>query len=131
MNSPRSFRTTELVKEFARQGHHVTLITLKDERYHPDFEKKYGVVIKDFGPLKFSPVDFKQSAKPLRWIKRAIRRVSNLFFEYPDIELLWKVRNVLKHENGYDLMISVAVPHPVHWGTAMARTKKNPIAGTW
>ncbi len=131
MNSPRAFRATELVKEFARQGHDVTLITIKNEEVHSEFEKKYGITIKDLGQLSFSPVNLNGGTKVWRLFKRAIRRGSNLFFEYPDIELVWKVRNALKHESGYDLMISIAVPHPVHWGVAMARSKENPIADTW
>jgi hypothetical protein len=44
---------------------------------------------------------------------------------------MFKVRRLLRKERGYDLMISFAVPYPVHWGVARARSKKNPIAGTW
>jgi hypothetical protein len=51
--------------------------------------------------------------------------------EYPGIEDMFKVSSLLKKESGYDLMISFAVPYPVHWGVARARSKKNPIAGTW
>ena len=38
--------------------------------------------------------------------------------------LIWKENKVLKQEKGYDLLISIAVPHPIHWGVAMAREKK-------
>lgn len=41
------------------------------------------------------------------------------------------VRKALKHENGYDLLISVAVPYPIHWGVALSRTGSHPIARTW
>lgn len=33
MNSPRSFRTTELAKEFARQGHEVRALTTTNPSY--------------------------------------------------------------------------------------------------
>src|SRR5699024_12169166 len=52
-------------------------------------------------------------------------------FEYPDIELLFKVKKALREESGFDLLISIAVPHPIHWGTAWAWRKENPIAKTW
>src|SRR5699024_8889428 len=42
-----------------------------------------------------------------------------------------RVKKALKDESGYDLLISIAVPHPVHWGVAWARSKENPIATTW
>ena len=48
-NNPRSFRTTELSKEFAKQGHQVTVYVPKDNREHVKFEKEYGVTIKDLG----------------------------------------------------------------------------------
>ena len=131
MNSPRAFRTTELLKEFARQGHDVTLITTKNEEVHSEFERKYGVTIKDLGQLKFPPVNLNGSTKSWRLIKRAVRRGLLQFFEYPDIELIWKVKKALKKESSYDLLISIAVPHPVHWGVSLARSRENPIAGTW
>ena len=46
-NSPRSFRTTELVKELARQGHQVTLYTLKNNKFHLPIEKELGIEIND------------------------------------------------------------------------------------
>ncbi|MCK5338692.1 MAG: hypothetical protein KAJ50_07770, partial [Bacteroidales bacterium] len=54
-----------------------------------------------------------------------------MFFEYPAIEEMFKVKKILKNENGYDLLISFAVPFPVHWGTAWARTKNHEIAKVW
>ena len=41
--SPRSFRTTELVKELSRQGHRVTVFTYRDESVHNKFEEEYGI----------------------------------------------------------------------------------------
>jgi hypothetical protein len=54
-----------------------------------------------------------------------------LFFEYPAIELMFKVKKALKKESGYDLLISIAVPHPIHWGVAWAWRNREPIADTW
>lgn len=130
MNTPRSFRTTELAKEFARQGHLVTVITHKDEVSHPSFEKEYGVRIKDLGKQSWKAVKLKGRGIEMLF-RRMISRFSNLFFQYPDIELQWLVKEKLKKEEGYDLLISVAVPYPVHWGVAMVRSEKNPIAKVW
>lgn len=41
--SARSLRTTELAKEFARQGHKVTVITPKKDEVHAAFEKNTGL----------------------------------------------------------------------------------------
>jgi hypothetical protein len=34
-------------------------------------------------------------------------------------------------ESGYDLLISIAAPHSIHWGIAWARKDGSPIAGIW
>lgn len=128
-NSPRSFRTTELVKEFARQGHEVTLLTLKNDEFHIPFEKEHGVTIKDIGPLYFPKISVNGESGVSALVKRAVRRGLLLLFEYPNIELMQRVKSALKNESGYDLLISIAVPHPIHWGVARAWDRS--IAGTW
>ena len=131
LNSPRSFRTTELVKEFARQGHSVTLLTPKQDRFHIPFEEKHGVVIKNLGKPKFKRFDLSNKNKITRLGARILNRGLNLLIEYPDIEWMVKVKKALKQEAGYDLLISIAAPHPVHWGVAWAWREKDPIAKTW
>lgn len=128
-NSPRSFRTTELVKEFARQGHEVTLLTLKNDEYHIPFEEEQGVTIRDFGPLYFPEIEFNGESGLSALVKKVIRRGLLLLFEYPEIELMPRVKKALKKESGYDLLISIAVPHPIHWGVARAWDRT--IADTW
>ena len=39
--------------------------------------------------------------------------------------------DVTGHETGYDLLISVAVPYPIHWGIARIRTKGNKMGKIW
>ena len=130
-NSPRSFRTTELVKEFSRQGHEVTLLTIKDDEHHISFEQEFNVIIKDLGSLQLPEIRLDGKSKIIKLFKRVLRRGLLQLFEYPDIELTFKVKKALKQESGYDLLISIAAPHPIHWGTAWARSKSNPIADTW
>lgn len=129
-NTPRSFRATELVKEFARQGHDVTVLTPRDAIVHADFEKKYTVKIRELGKPRFPEIPLKGKGM-VRLFWRALRRFSYLLFEYPGIELMWLVKKALKKESGYDLLISIAAPHPVHWGVAWERRTKHQIAKTW
>ncbi|NBC26847.1 MAG: glycosyltransferase [Bacteroidetes bacterium] len=131
MNSPRAFRATELVKEFVRQGHDVTLLTVKDDEYHVPFEKEHGVTIKDLGQPFFKPVDMTKGGKIGKLVRKVLRRVLVQAFEYPDIQLMVMVKKALRKERGYDLLISIATPHPVHWGTAWAWNEKDPIADVW
>jgi len=131
MQSPRSFRTTELVKEFARQKHDVTLLTFRDGEVHDQFESEHGVKIKDLGSLNYPIIDTNSGPRPVKKVKYLTKRALNLFFEYPDVELVGKVNQALKNESGYDLLISIAVPHPVHWGVARAFKNGRKVAGTW
>ena len=130
-NSPRSFRTTELVKQFCREGHDVTLYTLQDDEHQQPLVKEYGFTLKNLGKLKFRNFTLTKTNAVSFFIKRVMIRLTLMFLEYPDVELMFKVKKVLKKESGYDLLISVAVPHPVHWGVGWARTKKHRIAKTW
>lgn len=129
-NSPRSFRTTELVKELCRQGHDVTIYTLIDDAQLP-LQKQYGFTLKSLGKLRFRNFTLTNNNPVTFFIKRVMIRLTLMFLEYPEIELMFKVKRALKKESGYDLLVSVAVPHPVHWGVAWARAKKHPIAKTW
>ena len=129
--SPRSFRTTELVKEMCRQGHAVTLYTERKEQYHAPIEKEFGVVIKDLGQRKFTLLDLTRGSNPVVLFKRVFNRALLQLVEFPDIEWMFKVKKALKNEAGYDMLISIAAPHSVHWGVAWARTATHPIATTW
>lgn len=129
-NSPRSFRTTELAKEFARMGHRVKVITPLIKEVHKDFESEYRLEIKDLGRRRFPSIESKGKGLA-RLARRLISRSMMLLFEYPGIELLWMVKRALRIEAGYDLLISVAVPYPVHWGVASIRSDKHRIATVW
>jgi hypothetical protein len=41
------------------------------------------------------------------------------------------VKKALANEKGYDLLISIAVPYPVHWGVAASHSKTRPVANKW
>ncbi len=89
--SPRAFRATELVKEFAREGHEVSLYTPKTQPAHFEFEREYGVVIKDLN-LRWPPIKgvFKNR---LTWLYTQVpKRLLRWLLQYPDIELMFKVK---------------------------------------
>lgn len=130
-NSPRSFRATELAKEFSRQGHKVTIIT---PRYteHTQFEEVFGVTIKDMGQPKWKPIELKGAGINL-FLRRIFKRFTGLLFEYPRIEFIGMVMRALKNEKNYDILISIAVPYPIHWGVAAIwkKNRKNNLAKKW
>jgi hypothetical protein len=128
--SPRSFRATELAKEFALQGHDITVLFPTNGRDYAEFERIHNVKIKDLGTLRFKPIKLNGSG-PILLLRRALRRTLQVLFEYPDIQLMFMVAKALKNERGHDLLISIAVPHPIHWGVAKAWKKGNSIAKKW
>jgi hypothetical protein len=128
--SPRSLRATELAREFCRQGHSVVVISKYRDHNYNDFLKEHKLALKMWGKSRFPKTpDFKR--KPLSLLSRGISRILLFLLEYPGIEEMFKVKRILRHENGYDLMISFAVPYPVHWGVAWSRSKKHRIADIW
>src|SRR5690606_7143529 len=68
-------------------------------------------------------------------LKRGVRRALQILLEYPNIEYYFKVKKALKKQKKnnkyYDLLISIAVPYPIHWGVASVWKKKKNIAQTW
>ncbi|MCD4731702.1 MAG: glycosyltransferase [Bacteroidales bacterium] len=128
--SPRSFRTTELAKELSRMGHDVHVCIPESDYDYSEFIRNNPMTIRNFGHLNFKPIVLKGSRIEML-IRRLFRRVLSILIEYPTIEIMFKLARFLKHESGYDLLISVAVPFPVHWGVSKARTKRHPIANIW
>lgn len=127
--SPRSFRATELAKELVRKGHEVTVCTHFREGLEA-FAVQHNFRVIDLGKLTWPRPVVKGGGVELL-VRRVIARFSALLFEYPTIQLIPLVKKALKNEKGYDALISVAVPYPIHWGVAKIWSKKNPIAKTW
>ncbi|MGK0639172.1 glycosyltransferase [Schleiferia thermophila] len=130
--SPRSFRATELAKEFYRQGHEVTLMA-PEKKGIESFLTEYPIVFKSLGNLKWKIFNFKSFGILGRLYNKAVNRLLSLLFEYPNMEIFFKVRKALKKENDqYDLLISIAVPYPIHWGVASIWSKKHrKVAKVW
>jgi glycosyltransferase involved in cell wall biosynthesis len=130
LNSPRSFRTTELAEELVRQGHDVLVYIPFRGHNYSDYITKTGIKLKDIGSLNFRSIALKGNRIELI-LRRGIRRLLGLMLEYPSIELMFTVARCLKTESNYDMLISIAVPYPIHWGVAYARRKKHKIADVW
>ena len=129
-NSPRSFRATELAKELSRQGHEVTLLTIDTGLALKNYCNLHSIKLKKLPArlLKSFPLG---KNFLLSLLARIINRILLQLFEYPDIELAFRYKKSLQTETGYDILISIAVPYPVHWGVAWAMKKKGQIAKIW
>jgi len=125
-NSPRSHRTTELAKEFSRLGHSVTL-------YVPEFHYDYSAFLEQFPNITLNRMSIVNETGK-RIINERISylwfRLTNLLFEAPYHNYYLKLPRVLRNESGYDLLVSIAYPHPIHWGIGRIY-KKRKIAATW
>jgi len=128
--SPRSMRATELAKELVRQGHEVHVYLPESDHDYSEFLKEHPIQIKSLGKLRYREIELRGNKISLL-IRRSLRRILGLLFEYPGIELMFKVARQLKKERDFDLLISIAVPFTNHWGVARARSRKNPIATSW
>jgi hypothetical protein len=128
--TPRAFRTTELVKELSRRGNDVYLyIPFKGNNYD-EFSKEYNVKIYDIGNNPLSEIIIPNRGI-INIINRILRRILLILFEYPDIGLSYKVYKSLKKLNGFDLLISIAYPYPIHWGVALVKSFNNNISKKW
>lgn len=122
--SPRAFRTTELARELVRQGHEVTVYALLGAYDYDSFQHETGIVIKSLGKSKWGNVD--STGYYVRNVFTAFgNRVLKRYAYFPFIELMWMTKKVVKAEwKNYDLLITIAFPHSIHWGAALAKGSK-------
>lgn len=129
--SPRSFRATELAKELSAQGHDITVLTInRGDVYSELLFRHPQIKINSLPKLRLKNFDIAGS-KYLSLLKRGVNRALMLLFEYPGFELSLKIAKAIRKKSGFDLLISIAMPHTVHWGVAKAWDKSGKIAKVW
>ena len=127
--APRPMRTTELAKELARQGHNVTLYGYLGTYNYSDFEKEHNIKVKTLGSF-FNPQSYIEgTTKNISGWKRKIIGFLGKWFEFPDIIISKTVYKALKDEKP-DILITVALPFPIHWGTAFAKKYQKHLSNT-
>lgn len=124
---PRSMRTNELSKEMVRQGHKVTLYVLTSNYDYTSFEEETGVTIKSLGKTYLSKYNH-DSGKSLNFFAKVFNKLVGKYIEFPDIELIRNTYLALESEfstqkEKIDLLITIAVPHPIHWGATLFKTR--------
>lgn len=126
--SPRSFRTTELVKELVKEGHDVTLFIPEIKYDYSDFVKKYPINIKWIMPLKYkSKIQVNNHNICIPVLNKFLR----YFLEYPYINVIRFLPRILKKEKTYDVLISIAFPHTIHWAVRRAFNYNKTLAKKW
>lgn len=125
VNSPRSFRSTELAKELVRQGHEVVL-------YCADTAKRDETLL---GSFPFTIHEYHESTDSFAGkkdlVSRALFKLSHDLFEYPRVSILKTLPKAIKKESGYDLLISIAVPHSIHWAIGKMYQRGIRLAKVW
>lgn len=120
-NTPRSFRTFELAKEFARQGHDVTVYALIGDYDNSKLESDFNLKIKDYGPSRFGNAD-----STGYWNKNIVYRICARLlrkYEFPSFELAYLIKNKIQDIEKYDMVVSVAWPFWIHFGIGMLKEK--------
>lgn len=129
--TPRAFRTTELVKELARRNHDVTVCIPNVNFSYDSFEAQYKCRVQY---ISESSLDLSlPKGKDLFSI--GIRYLYNLFFKYTQYPLIKLCKYIpqlaSKLEEHYDLLISIAAPHPIHWGVSKLMLQNSKLADVW
>lgn len=120
--APRPMRATELAKYFSKIGHDVTLYGVLGDFDYTRFTQDTGVEVKNIGKMRFATLNSDGKCRE-NVIDKILRRLLHRFLEFPDIELSWKMKGVLRKEKNVDLLITIAIPFPIHWGVAWAKSK--------
>lgn len=121
--TPRSFRATELAKEFCRQGHNVTVVAPHKDNMQPLLDE-FPIHYISLGQLRWKTPNIKGLGRMGALFNKTVDRSLPLFLAFPDMEMFFKVRKMMRKESeNYDVLISSAVPYPVHWGVASVWSK--------
>jgi len=116
-NSPRANRATELAKELGRQDHNVILYAALGRYNYEAFEAETGISVRNIAGLKHITSTSTGNNKKVH------HKIGEILFrsllEYPTIEYLRAIPDLLRKEkDNFDILITIGMPHPIHWGTA-------------
>ena len=130
--TPRAHRATELAIEFSKKGYNVTVYSVLGKYDYEEFCKKHNIIIK---PIKLSwqyePFSSDLNVKRY-FIDKILGKLLQKILEFPNIEFLFKIPKIIQKEKIFDVLISIADPHMIHWGCAKAKEKyPDKFPNTW
>lgn len=122
IQTPRSIRSTELIKELARRGHQLTVYAVLGDYDYRHFEQEYNLKVKNI-PIRWELAPYNSDGTGKRnFIDKVIGRLFRKF-EFPLMEFYRRIPSIIKSEEPFDALISIAAPHHIHWGCARAKAK--------
>ncbi len=118
--TPRAFRTTELAVALSKMGHNVTVYANIGKQDYSEFMQKTGVKV---CPIKMRfPMLNSSGEYRYAFFDMVCNKLLKDIVLFPFIEFLWKVPAIIKKEaRTTDLLITIAYPHPIHWGCALSK----------
>lgn len=120
IQTPRSIRSTELIQELARRGHSITVYAVLGNYDYSDFEKQYNIQVKNI-PIHWEKHPYNSDGINNRtFIDKVLGRLLHKF-EFPILEFYYRIPEIIQKEEKFDALISIADPHPIHWGCAKAK----------
>jgi len=125
-NSPRSFRTAELAKELSSKGHDVTVYIPSSEFDYSDFIREHPMVIKYFNTYSLG-----RKITGISLIDRVIYHYEKWLINSEYLKTMLELEKTICVEKDYDLLITIAVPHYIHWAVGRLYEKGYKIATTW
>lgn len=128
--TPRSFRTTELVKELVRRGHSIRLCIPSRDYDYSQFIEEYPIKIKYFSKYQMGTTKLPTGNSIIKKGFRFLYYQLCHFAEYPQIRYVKEIRKVLKNTK-QDIIISIAAPHCIHWGVSKAIQVDPGICKKW
>ena len=128
--SARAMRATELAQQLARMGHNVIVYTVIGLSNYKEYTEQTGVKVELISTKWMSSTTPQSSMKS--FLIKGLSVLFGRFMEFPNIEFVFKVPEILEQEKDVDLLITVALPYPIHWGAAFAKKKmKEQFPKTW
>lgn len=121
LQTPRAFRTAELSEQLAKLGHEVVLYTIHGGKDYSDYERQSKVKMRDINTrfLTISNVGVVRYS----FVDRVLNKLLHRLIFYPQIELAFKVPQIIKSNPNFDLLITIAYPHSIHLGAYRAKRK--------
>lgn len=123
--TPRAFRAFELAKQFARQNHDVVVVTRNSNFDYAHITEDYKFIID--ARLENINIIPTSKSKLLKITKHLISH----YFLYPQILLIPSIVKVLKTYTDYDLVLTIAHPFAIHFGTSISKYINPLLCRSW
>lgn len=124
---PRAQRTTELAKELSRQGYEVIIYALLGSYNYKEFIEETGVQVKNLGYSDWGLINSDEEIHRT-FFHRIVNRTIGKYLWLPDRTIIPMVKQAIKEEGNIDCLITIAVPHVIHYSASKADLTK---VGCW